>query len=224
MKLALLSDLHGYLKIDVPKADAILIAGDIAPDFAGHPYRPIAQAEWILGVFYPWVESFGVDVVWTWGNHDFVGIADGLMETLERRQPKNSRLLVDQTAVLGDDIYVYGTPWSPRYAGWAFMKDEDGLRQAYAKIPGSTDILISHAPPFGAVDKSEDGTRCGSPALADRLKALSVKLVVCGHIHEAAGMKIMQDRNGRPFPVINASVRDARYHVVRDGLEVEFDS
>lgn len=48
-------------------------------------------------------------------------------------------------------------------------------------------ILISHAPPYGHVDKIHSGKHVGSKILLKAIKRNKVKLVLCGHIHESKG-------------------------------------
>lgn len=48
-------------------------------------------------------------------------------------------------------------------------------------------ILLSHAPPYGYLDKIHSGKHIGSKFLLDTIKKSSPKLVLCGHIHEAKG-------------------------------------
>jgi hypothetical protein len=48
-------------------------------------------------------------------------------------------------------------------------------------------ILLSHAPPYGCLDKIHSGKHIGSKLLLEAIKKSYPKLVLCGHIHEARG-------------------------------------
>lgn len=48
-------------------------------------------------------------------------------------------------------------------------------------------IVLSHAPPYGFVDKVHSGEHVGSKVLLKAIKKHQPKLVLCGHIHEAKG-------------------------------------
>ena len=48
-------------------------------------------------------------------------------------------------------------------------------------------ILLSHAPPYGVVDKIFNGKHVGSKILERAIKKNQPKLVLCGHVHEAKG-------------------------------------
>lgn len=223
MKLCLLSDLHGYLP-ELPVCDAVLIAGDITPPDMGHPHALAVQREWLRDVFFPWMQSTRAPVVWTWGNHDWIGYAHHQSGEGLRGQPANSHLLVDQSTAIEHDgrlVNIHAIPWSLTFMNWAFMKDEKDMTAVCAAIPASTDILITHGPPRGKGDRTADGQRVGSAALDAKLKSLNVALVVTGHIHEAAGLSTA-DGATRPFDVVNASIRDLAYRVVRKPILYEF--
>jgi len=48
-------------------------------------------------------------------------------------------------------------------------------------------IVLSHAPPYGVLDKTKSGKHVGSKILLKAIKKHQPKLVLCGHIHEAKG-------------------------------------
>ncbi len=50
-------------------------------------------------------------------------------------------------------------------------------------------ILVSHAPPFGILDKIHSGKHVGSKILLKAIKKYPPKIVFCSHIHEAKGVK-----------------------------------
>ena len=54
---------------------------------------------------------------------------------------------------------------------------------------GAPLVLVTHAPPFGSgADRLPDGSSVGSRAVAAFVRARRPALVLCGHIHEAAGI------------------------------------
>jgi Icc-related predicted phosphoesterase len=86
-------------------------------------------------------------------------------------------------------VRVYGTPWT-YYAPemWAFDVRPAGLDAAMECIPDDVEILVTHGPPRGVLDRTVDGTRAGSRALASALPRLrSLRAHVFGHIHEGRG-------------------------------------
>ena len=87
------------------------------------------------------------------------------------------------------NLEVYGSPWSPTFGLWAFGQDRgDPTHRIWAKIPSSTDVLITHGPPLGRGDMTFHNGRVGCYDLLrevqDRVKP---RLHVFGHIHEDYG-------------------------------------
>jgi Icc-related predicted phosphoesterase len=196
MKLICISDLHGNLP-DLPSGDLIIIAGDICPDYD--------QFKWYNTQFRQWALRQNAPIIATWGNHDFLG---------ERGMPgyiDNVTMLVDDMVVV-QDRKIYGTPWSVQFGNWAFMRDERVLLEKYRNVPNGLDVLISHTPPYGFLDKNVDGEHCGSQSLAYYTGPTDPKLLVCGHIHEARGID---------GSVVNASIVDEHYRHVHEPIVVE---
>ena len=59
-------------------------------------------------------------------------------------------------------------------------------------IPANTDILITHGPPYGILDKNRVGFSAVCQSLKRAVKRIQPKLHVFGHIHEAGGMVEME--------------------------------
>jgi Icc-related predicted phosphoesterase len=183
MKLALTSDLHGKLPSSVPSADLLVIAGDVCPDFYGD-YEGEEQLSWLVSHFAPWAESMAIPIVMVWGNHDFVGQYQpqrGIVKAL----PGNVTLLNNSQAELFGKTF-YGTSYVLPCGRWAFTAAEEQIREhlEYAARP---DVMISHGPPWGFGDRCYDGRHAGSMALLHWIERKQPSLLVCGHIHEAAG-------------------------------------
>ncbi|HEY9844218.1 MAG TPA: hypothetical protein V6D23_27355, partial [Candidatus Obscuribacterales bacterium] len=132
--------------------------------------------------------------------------------------PPAARALLDQAIYLEDSgtelmgLKIWGSPVSPRYFDWAFnRKRGPEIAAHWAKIPTQTDILLVHTPPHGLLDVVWPGRHVGCEALSAELEQrLHPRLLVCGHIHEAAG----QARLG-PIQLINAASLDRRYRPIQ---------
>src|SRR4051812_1778145 len=113
VRLAAISDLHGYLP-DTPPCDALLIAGDICPvDDHSLPY----QREWLKTAFAPWLERQpATKIVGIAGNHDFIAEED---DDLMRGLPWT--YLRDETTEAGG-LTIHGSPWTVTFMQWAFMR------------------------------------------------------------------------------------------------------
>ena len=97
-------------------------------------------------------------------------------------------IYLEQGVATVEGFKVFGCPWSLPVWG-VFQRNELELKVKYAQIPEDTDILISHGPPFGILDKVLEGDNVGSKELLARVSELKkLKLVVFGHIHESSGI------------------------------------
>jgi len=109
--------------------------------------------------------------------------------------------------------------WQPEFYDWAFnLPRGEKLAEKWAKIPGNTDILITHGPAHGMLDWTPSGQRVGCEDLFHRIMEVQPKIHVCGHIHCAYGQK---NFNGVEF--LNASVLNERYEYENKPIKLEFD-
>ena len=191
------SDFHGKLP-PIPECDLLLIAGDICP--AGDPLK---QAKWLNTTFRTWLDSIPAkEVVAIAGNHDQI------FERAPELVPKNLKwhYLQDSFITLYG-LTIYGTPWQLPFWG-AFNLTEGRLAEIYTKIPTTTDIIISHGPPYGIHDEVPNKIHTGSTSLLTRTLQIKPKLLLFGHIHNAYGQTT---RDGTTF---------ANVSLVNDDLKV----
>lgn len=111
----------------------------------------------------------------------------------------------------GAKFKVYASPYQPEFCNWAFpyWRDEDrfnpvGLKKEGMKniavnpIPSfpDVDIVMTHGPPKGILDVTEDslapGQGVGCESLLRALGRARPKLACWGHIHEAYGMNLIK--------------------------------
>jgi len=219
MKLILMSDLHGYLPIDVPECDMLLISGDICPNYnVTDPKNEVhLQKQWFFNCFISWINKLKCKyVVFTWGNHDLIGEhTEGLKNQIISIENKLDNKLVKSVYLLNDSsieiegIKIYGSPWSVTYKGkWAFNLPDEQLKSMWDKIPSDTNILLVHAPPYGIGDKTlNTGENAGSKTLLSSIQKINPTLVVCGHIHEGRGIYQINEKT----TVVNAAQLDENY-------------
>jgi Icc-related predicted phosphoesterase len=223
MRIAAVSDLHGYLP-EIPACDLLIIAGDVCPDRFGPllaMHDPDQQKAWFDRHVRPWLaRAPATHKVLTWGNHDWCGQACDFSPDLSvEARTTEFRILVDRSTRVptgGDDssITIWATPWSNQFMNWAFMKPPTELADVYAAIPDRTDILVSHQPPFGYGDRLVDRRsgqiqHLGSRELLAAIDRVKPRLVICGHIHDGHGR---YEHGG--VPIYNASVVDEQYRLV----------
>ncbi len=153
-------------------------------------------------------------MVGTPGNHDWDFVSSTLGD--------NVKLLFNEEIEVGG-LRIYGTPNTPMFCGWAFMHSETVLEDIFSRIPEGLDILISHGPPYGFLDKVNGNTQSvGSKALRRRLLEMKnpPKHVLFGHIHvdEFDNLESYTEFNGIKF--YNCSYVDNSYKP--NGNIVEF--
>ncbi len=184
MKIICTSDLHGQLP-RIPVCDLLLIAGDICP-VSNHEVA--YQREWLCTTFRYWLAKIKAKkIIFIAGNHDFVFQDAPHQLPIYWTQKNNTSYLQDSSAVV-DGLKIWGTPWQLPFYDWAFNACEASLAEKYRAIPGDTNIIVSHGPPYGHTDWSNYGNQhTGSTSLLKTIQQIQPLLVVTGHIHEAVG-------------------------------------
>lgn len=182
LRFVCLSDTHGHHnEIDIPPGDVLLHAGDIS---SRGKLDQIRDFNFFLGTL-PHTHKIIIA-----GNHDF-----GF-----EKDPDAARALIVHATYLQDEaieidgIKIYGSPWQPEFHNWAFnLKRGAELRAKWDQIPADTDILLTHGPPYGILDRIWSGAKVGCVDLLARVQAVRPKLHLFGHIHEAAGYQQVDD-------------------------------
>ena len=177
LTLVCLSDTHGrHREVPVPPGDVLLFAGDLSNH--GFPEDVSDFDDWLGTLPHP--HKFVIC-----GNHDFLFERD---PADARRRVTNATYLQDSGAEVGG-LPVWGSPWQPRFFDWAFNLDRGpAIAAKWKLIPAGTDILITHGPPAGVLDRTGRGEATGCVDLLDRVDEVRPKLHLFGHIHEAAGV------------------------------------
>jgi len=118
----------------------------------------------------------------------------------------------------GGPLYVYGSPWQPEFNDWAFNLPRKGreLAARWAAIPSGLDVLITHGPPFGILDRTSTGEHAGCELLRAAVERARPRLHVFGHVHEGYGVV---ERDGTIY--VNASICDLSYRPVNAPVVVD---
>ena len=102
----------------------------------------------------------------------------------------------------------HGSPWLPDLDGWAYFLDDEERQEKWDLIPSDTDVLITHAPPFGILDRPRSGNNIGCSHLRARLEDLSLRIHCFGHVHASRG-----DWDEMQITFYNATVVDSNFNV-----------
>ncbi len=180
MKVLAISDTHSNFLVlkeilESENFDAIFVCGDIT-DFRGEDVLRFEQI----------VREVGVPCFAVHGNCD-----DELaIKLLEKSEVVT---FLHGKSVTFNDFTLHGVGGSnqtPFYTPSEYS--EEYLEELIKGFEfGDENILISHCPPYGVLDRTYEGIHAGSTAVSLNLKFFDV--VVCGHIHEAKGVERIRE-------------------------------
>ena len=208
MKIVIISDTHSqheYLP-KLPQGDILLHCGDWSVQGNIHQ----------TGSFLDWFSSQPHQhKIMIAGNHDF--LCEREPHLFQQMLPENICYLEDSGVTI-EGIKIWGTPHSHKFCNWAFNQSSYRLTDYYSQIPADTQILVSHAPPYGILDRLRDGTSVGEPELLHAIGKLDrLKLVAFGHIHES-----FQQTTIDGVQYFNAALLDEKYRVRNKPWIVDF--
>jgi Icc-related predicted phosphoesterase len=207
MRIICLSDSHGQHRgVPIPPGDVVIHAGDVSK--RGEKGELADFLDWFGGLPHRYKIFVG-------GNHDFL-LEDAPRE-FAKMVPDNCMYLNDSGVEIAG-ITVWGSPITPFFFDWAFNRHRGAdIRRHWDLIPARVDILVTHGPPYGILDRTARGQCVGCEELLPVVERLRPRLHVFGHIHEAYGQF---ERNGTRF--VNASVLDLHYRRVNAPVVVDF--
>ena len=184
--------------IEAYKPDLLLLGGDYLDTRSGLPHL-----EFLLRAI-----KGGIAMMAIAGNHDFF-FEHAESDLIKSLIPDNVIYLND-SGISIDGLNIWGSPVTPWFFDWAFNRHRgDAIKTHWDLIPQNTDILITHGPVYGILDRTIDGKRVGCEALKDAVDVIKPKVQICGHIHEGYG----QIHTSITL-YINGSVLDVRYRLV----------
>ena len=206
MRVVFISDTHNkHQQLVLPDGDLLIHAGDVS----GRGTKQ--EIESFLNWFSSQPHKYKVFIA---GNHDFF-IEDHPRE-FEMLLPSNVIYLQDRMIDI-EGKKIYGSPWTPRFMNWAFMKEKgDEIAEVWSNVPSNVDILITHGPVNGVLDKIYTGVSVGCDELARIVTLCKPKYFLCGHIHEAYGTF---EQNGTVY--MNGAVLNERYQLQNEPLIFE---
>jgi predicted phosphohydrolase len=209
IRIVCISDTHGqHAKLNVPDGDILIHAGDFAA-FGDTPIEIIDFNQW-LGTL---PHRYKVVIA---GNHDWM---------FERHPGTAGELLTNAiylensgTELAG--LKLWGSPVQPEFNNWAFnVARGAAIRRYWKMIPASTDVLITHGPPYGVLDTAHPSTgHLGCEELTIAVQQIRPRLHVFGHIHGGQGQ---QNSDGTQY--VNASVVNEAYQLVYAPQVIEIE-
>jgi Icc-related predicted phosphoesterase len=183
MKILHISDTHGFHEL-IPLSrfdgvDMVIHSGDCSN------YKDYTINQLEVHNFLEWYMNVPVKhKIYVAGNHD-----TSIEKRLFRKHHFEDRgitYLENEYAEI-EGIKIFGSPVTPRFGDWAFMKDRGTIDRFWSKITEPMDIFVVHGPPKGVLDISYDRQNdlemCGCSSLDRHIRRLNPSYVLFGHIH-----------------------------------------
>lgn len=234
MRIVCISDTHSLqdnMLHEIPAGDVLIHAGDIS-NRGGE--RDVTN-------FIHWFQNIkGFDMkIFISGNHDHC------FEQVDKPHHKRDydwlrHLMSPENLSQSDIVYLqddhvnfiseefsrpikfYGTPWQPWFYDWAFNLPRMGeeLEEKWNMILEDVDVLITHGPPNGVLDKvnnfRQPNQNVGCELLRFHVERAKPALNVFGHIHEGYGVKRIEDTL-----YVNASICNSGYNPINKPIIID---
>jgi len=148
MKIVCIADTHrNHTFLDMPSGDILIHAGDFT-DWGA--FNDVMDFSWWLKEL-PY--KYKIIVA---GNHDVKFETYPEMAVAALKNKCKDVIYLSNTLAEVDGFKIFGCPYTPRFAG-AFQVDsateEDDIEYWKTVIPEGIDILVTHGPPYGVLDK-----------------------------------------------------------------------
>ena len=206
-KICAISDTHiQHYDLKIPKCDIFIFAGDAE-------IRALDELHMFNDLLGTINTKYCITIA---GNHDtyLQKIGQAWCEHLFT----NAIYLQDKEVTI-EGLKIYGSPWTPTFMSWAFMKPRRSadLSNVWKQIPENLDILIGHGVPYKILDKSYyENEHVGCEVLQREIFNKMPKIYIGGHIHEGHGYI---EKEGVKF--YNVSILDEKYKLVNKPTIIE---
>lgn len=199
MKLVFISDTHTkHRAFTPPKGDVLIHCGDFTGN--GKPLQAEEFAEWFG-------EQPHKHKICIAGNHD--GCFETVPTIARDIMQRHWVTYLEDSGVTIDGIKFWGSPITPEFNNWYFNRARGAqIKRHWDLIPDDTDVLITHGPPHGVLDKCPMSVGCEE--LLKAVQRVQPRIHAFGHIHEGGGA-----RQIGPTHFINCSMLDGWYKPVR---------
>lgn len=177
-----ISDTHTFHELlTVPEnIDIVIFSGDCSNPRDPYLNEPEVKA------FIQWFKELPIEhKIFVAGNHDS-SIEKGLVKKIDFSGYNIHYLENDYINI--DGIKIFGSPYTPTFGNWSFMKARDKMDKLWSKVDDDVDIFIVHGPPKTILDLSYSRDHnleyCGCNALKRHiLGRIKPKFCLFGHIH-----------------------------------------
>lgn len=182
MRIMHVSDTHTYHDLlKIPSGiDMIIHSGDCS-----NPRDPYNNEPEVRD-FIDWYKELPIKYkIYVAGNHD-TSIEKKLVTKKDFEEA--GIIYLENESVTIEGIKIFGSPHTPNFGNWAFMKERTKLERFWRlAIDEDVDIVVTHGPPKGILDKSYDRNHymesCGDKSLLNRILEVQPAYCLFGHIH-----------------------------------------
>jgi Icc-related predicted phosphoesterase len=221
MKIWAISDTHGmHRRAIVPEnIDCVIHSGDSTN------YKDLLRNEVEFRDFLDWYSKIDVrHKILIAGNHDAWATKLYLKEMVEEADI----VYLEHESHNVEGISIFGSPYTPNFRDWYFMKDRGKLDRWWQEIPENTDILVTHGPPQGILDLSRDRFNNleyrGDKSLLRHVNRVKPKYHIFGHLHDFEDCLNYGIRKIDDITFMNvSSVEDGRFDkgLIHNGIVFE---
>ena len=219
MRLVAISDTHFQLTEEqitnnIPDGDILVHTGDLMYEGTAAEWK--SRLKWLSSL--PHKHKYYIP-----GNHDFHPFIYSGPSIESLKKCGIIPLFEGKYHVtLPNGMVMLGLPFVTNLPGWAFnIQDHDiGSFLTERYFHKHIDIVASHAPVYGVLDKLDDAkkTSVGTKAYKKFIdnKLSNIKYWIHGHIHESYGEA---EYNGCKF--YNVAMCDVKYNIVNKGKVID---
>lgn len=199
MKITAISDTHGlHHQIHLPGGDMLIHAGDVCN--RGTAAEALDFMNWFSNQNYTYK-------IFIAGNHDFYFESE--QNTTIKSLLPESVFYLNDSGIAIEGISFWGSPITPEFHNLAFNRKRGvDISKHWDLIPHKTNVLITHGPPYGILDRTFQNLNAGCANLLTKIKETNPQYHIFGHIHEGFGLT---KRNQTTF--INAASVDFNYKI-----------
>ncbi len=210
MRLQAISDTHGkHTKMNIDESvDVLIHAGDSTNylDFVKNQIEFEDFIEWFSSLHVP-------NKILIAGNHDTWATKKYNIE----RVKSLGIIYLEDSGVWINGVYFYGSPWTPTFNNWNFMKSRQKLGSYWdMSLSEEIDVLVTHGPPRGILDCTYKADHrydlCGCKGLKRAIEKYNIKHTIFGHIHDVKDIENHGhlERNNRHYYNVSA-VEDGKF-------------
>lgn len=210
MRLVFISDTHGkHAQLGTLSGDVLIHCGDFCDGFKNDGHSLAEIDDWFNKQHFDLILCIG-------GNHDF--LAQSLYDS--GKQVFKNAIYLEDSAYQFRGIRFYGSPWVPDLYGWAYFLPDRDRTVKWELIPDATDVLITHTPPLGVLDKPRSGHYVGCSLLRATVDRIRPKIHCFGHVHESRGFLTDSRTEFINATVVNSDI-DIVYQPVFRDLDID---